>query len=210
MTPLPPPPAVPPRQPLLLVGCSILHKEVEHLVAENGWNLETRFLDSALHNYLDRLSAQLDATLAVAERQGRESLVFYGSCHPRMDQLLARHHTLRTEGQNCIAMLLGYERFMEHLARGAYFLLEDWALTWEPMITQCFGRNLGVIREIFHSSHKLMIAIRTPCSGDFTAAAEAAARFVDLPLEWMDVELAHLQAVLADAIARERRPEVAR
>jgi hypothetical protein len=69
------------------------------------------------------------------------------------------------------------------------------------MITECFGKNTAVIREIFHSSHKLMIGLRTPCSTDFTAAAEAAARFVDLPLHWMDVSLDHLEAVLSKAIA---------
>lgn len=192
-------------RPLVMVGCGILHKEVDALIRKNGWKVETHFLDSALHNYLDELSARLDGALETEARAGREPVVFYGSCHPRMDGMLQRHHTVRTEGQNCIVMLLGYERFMAELGRGAYFLLEDWALTWEPMITRCFGSKLAVIREIFHGSHKLMIAIRTPCSGDFTAAAEAAARFVDLPLEWMDADLSHLEAVLADAIARKRQ-----
>ena len=68
------------------------------------------------------------------------------------------------------------------------------------MITQCFGANLNVIREIFHSSHKYIVAVRTPCSSNFTAAAEAAAAFVDLPLVWMDSDLSHLEAVLASAI----------
>jgi len=200
------PPVVTDR-PLVMVGCGILHKEVDFLIRKNGWNVTTRFLDSALHNYLDRLSAQLNAALAAEERAGQEPVVFYGSCHPRMEQILGEHHTVRTPGQNCIVMLLGYEQFMEHLARGAYFLLEDWALTWEPMITECFGANLAVIREIFHGSHKLMIALRTPCSGDFRQAAEAAARFVDLPLEWMDVDLGHLESVLAEAIAGKIRQQ---
>jgi hypothetical protein len=188
-------------QPLRLLGCGILHKEVDFLVRKNGWNVETRFLRSALHNYFDQLADQLNAGLEADEAAGRQTVVFYGACHPRMDAILQQHQTTRTQGQNCIVMLLGYERFMQELEQGAYFLLEDWALTWEPMITECFGKNTAVIREIFHSSHKLMIGLRTPCSTDFTAAAEAAARFVDLPLHWMDVSLDHLEAVLSKAIA---------
>lgn len=188
--------------PLLLVGCGILHKEVDFLIRKNGWNIETDYLDSALHNYLGKLSAQLQRALARHEQEGRDSLVFYGCCHPNMDHILAEHHTVRTQGQNCIVMLLGFERFMQGLEHGAYYLLEDWALTWEPMITQCFGRNTAVVREIFHSSHQRMIAIRTPCSGDFTAAAEAAAAFVDLPLSWIDADLNHLETVLAEAVAQ--------
>jgi len=190
---------------MVMVGCGILQKEVEALIRKNGWNVETRFIESALHNYFGRLWTELDAALTAEERKGKDTVVFYGSCHPLMDRMLETHRTLRTCGQNCIVMLLGYERFMAELSRGAYFLLEEWALKWEPMLTACFGNNRTVLREIFHSSHKMIIAVRTPCSGDFTAAAEAAARFVDLPLEWIDADLTHLESVLADAIESKKQ-----
>lgn len=188
--------------PLTMVGCGILRKEVDLLIEKNRWNVHTYFLDSALHNYLNRLSDELNQALTERERAGEKTVVFYGGCHPLMEHFLDEHHTCRTHGQNCIVMLLGYEAFMQELEKGAYFLVEDWALTWEPMITACFGTKLDVVREIFHSSHKYILALRTPCNGDFTSAAEAAARFVDLPLLWRDVGLEHLEGVLADAIQR--------
>jgi hypothetical protein len=194
-------------KPLSLVGCSILHKEVDFLVKKNGWNIETHFLVSSLHNYLNKLGIELNAALDSEEKRGVKSIVFYGACHPRMEDILTQHCTVRTEGQNCIVMLLGYEKFMEELGKGAYFLLEDWALTWEPMITEAFGKNIEVVREIFHSSHKYMVAVRTPTSTDFTAAAEAAARFVDLPLVWVNASLDHLESILADTIARQQSEE---
>ena len=119
-------------QPTVMVGCGILHKEVEYLIRKNGWNVETQFLASSLHNYLNKLSTELNAALDLDDNKGRETIVFYGNCHPLMERILEKHHTLRTEGQNCIVMLLGYERFMEELEKGAYFLLEDWALTGNP------------------------------------------------------------------------------
>ncbi|MDD2863216.1 MAG: DUF1638 domain-containing protein [Methylococcales bacterium] len=189
-------------KPLVMVGCGILHKEVDFLIKKNGWNVETQFLASSLHNYFDRLYSELNESLAFNESKGRETVVFYGACHPRMDDILTKHHTHRTQGQNCIVMLLGFDTFMEELSNGAYFLVEDWALTWEPMLTECFGKNVSVVREIFHSSHKMIMALRTPCSTDFTAAAQAAADFVDLPLVWRDVSLDHLESVLAQAIAQ--------
>jgi hypothetical protein len=198
------PPVAAPGKPMVMVGCGILHKEVEYLIKKNGWNVETQFLHSSLHNYFDKLYKELDGALDLDDQKGRRTIVFYGACHPKIDDILERHHTLRTRGQNCIVMLLGYEKFMDELGQGAYFLVEDWALTWEPMVTECFGSNLAVIREIFHSSHKKIIAIRTPCSTDFTTAAEAAARFIDLPLEWMDVDLDHLEVVLTEAVERKQ------
>ena len=155
-----------------------------------------------MHNYFNRLSTELNEALNEEDLEGKNTVVFYGSCHPLMEKYLEEHHTCRTQGQNCVVMLLGYERFMQELSEGAYFLLEDWALTWEPMITECFGSNTKVIREIFHSSHKYMMAIRTPCSIDFTKEAEKAAQFVDLPLKWIDIDLAELESVMADVIQR--------
>jgi len=194
---------------MTLVGCGILHKEIDYLIGKNGWQVQTHWLASKLHNYFNRLWSELDGALKEEETAGHRTVVFYGACHPRIDDLLAGHRTRRTQGQNCIVILLGYELFMAELEKGAYFLLEDWANSWQPMITECFGDNLEIVREIFHGGHKKMIAIRTPCSEDFTAAAEAAARFVDLPLEWMDVTLDHLEGVLAEAIAQGQDPAAA-
>jgi hypothetical protein len=198
------PPVVSADKPLRMVGCGILRDEVDYLIRKNGWNVEPVYLDSALHNYLGKLSTQLNEALVKEDKLGNETVVFYGCCHPQIDGMMKDHNTVRTQGQNCIVMLIGYELFMQELENGAYFLLEDWARTWEPMITACFGNNVSVIREIFHSSHKSIIAIRTPCSGDFTKAAEAAAEFIDLPLTWMEADLGHLESVLAEAISLKR------
>lgn len=186
--------------PLTMVGCGILRKEIDFLIKKNRWNLQTHFLDSSLHNYLNRLSTELNQALDERESRGEKTLVMYGSCHPFMDDYLRQHQTCRTGGQNCIVMLLGYEEFMRELEKGAYFLLEDWALNWGPMITACFGRNQEVVRDIFHGAHSYILALKTPCNDDFTQAAETAANMVDLPLRWMDVNLDHLEAVVFAAI----------
>ncbi|MBF0423016.1 MAG: DUF1638 domain-containing protein [Magnetococcales bacterium] len=185
-----------------LVGCGILRKETDFLISKNGWQVDAHYLQSSLHNYLARLKTTLVDVLNKNDKENRETVVFYGACHPQMDTLLQERRLHRTEGQNCIVMLLGYERFMDELSHGAYFLLEDWALTWEPLLTGIFGNNIMVIREIFHSSHKYILAIRTPCSSDFTEAAEAAARFVDLPLSWTETGLDHLESVLSTALGK--------
>lgn len=189
---------------LLLLGCGILHREVSFLIAKNNWPVETLFLDSALHVDFDKLAKSL--TSALSSQRTRKNIVFYGTCHPLMDQMLEKAATFRTSGQNCCEMLLGPEQFTEELARGAYFLLEDWAKRWEQIMTKTFNtRNLSVIRDIFQGDRTCLLGLRTPCSTDFTAAAEEAARMVGLPLRWEDVSLDHLEAVLREAIDRKLR-----
>jgi len=186
---------------MLLLGCGVLQTEIRFLIEKNAWPLDTYFLDSALHCEFDRLSASL--TAALDEHRGRKIIVFYGCCHPLMDQILAQAGAIRTEGQNCIDMLLGHARFSEELENGAFFLLEEWARRWEYIITETFGTtNVEIIRDIFRGDRKYLLGVRTPCSRDFTAEAESAGALVDLPIRWTDVALDNLETVLQQAIAQ--------
>ncbi len=184
---------------LLLLGCGILKKEVEFLIAGNDWPVDTLFLDSALHSDFDGLAKGLTAALAM--HRDEHVIVLYGTCHPLMERMLDEAHTFRTRGQNCCEMLLGHDLFTRELTNGAYFLLEEWARRWEDIQTRTFNtKNLDLIRDIFQGDRKYLLGLRTPCSGDFTAEAEAAGRMVGLPLRWLDVSLDHLGAVLLEAM----------
>jgi hypothetical protein len=185
---------------VVLAGCGILEAEVRCLAERNHWPVDPRFFDSALHSDLERLRRAVDGVLR--KRGAAPTAILYGSCHPQLDQMLAGTGTPRVEGQNCVEMLLGRERFESELAAGAYFLLEEWARRWEELTIATFGDHIGVVREIFRNDRKYLLAIRTPCSGDFAADAERAARLVDLPLRWLDVPLDHLETVLRAAIER--------
>lgn len=193
----------PAHDPLLLVGCGILKKEIRHLIQKNSWPLDTHFLDSALHIDFERLSRALSATLK--QYAAREPIVFYGACHPLMDSYLETAGTFRTTGQNCVEMLLGSERFTAELEQGAFFLLEEWAHSWERIVTATVGTNRTVIREIYQGDRSCLLCITTPCSGNFRAEAEQAGALVGLPLRWLDVSLDHLEGVLKQAIERKTR-----
>jgi hypothetical protein len=187
-------------EPRLLLGCGILQQEVRYLIDKNGWELETDFLDSSLHVDFSALESALQGGLA--RNAGRDVVVFYGSCHPRMEQMLDAAQTFRPQGQNCVEMLLGPDRFMQELSNGAFFLLEDWALRWDAAISKAFGNKPEVIREIFQLSNQYILCLRTPCSGAFEQAAMEIGLKVGLPLRWMDVGLENLEAVLRQAVER--------
>lgn len=110
--------------------------------------------------------------------------------------------TLRTPGQNCVEMLLGEEEFNRELAKGAYFLLDNWAHNWDEVIAKTFGSNISVIRDIFHDQHRYLLCLRTPQSDDFSLQAAHIGAMLDLPLQWRNVDLDHLENVLQNAIKR--------
>jgi hypothetical protein len=193
-------------EPLLLVGCGILHKEIEFLSQKNRWALETLFADSMLHVDFHLLGKALHKMLAASINRRR--LVFYGSCHPQMDDFLDQAQLPRVPGQNCVEMLLGSETFMADLERGAYFLLEDWALRWEVMMHKLVGDNLNMIPAIFQEDRTHILALRTPCSDDFSAQAEIAARQTGLELRWRDQSLDILEKTLRDAMEKVAQQEL--
>jgi hypothetical protein len=189
---------------LLLAGCGILQKEVRFLNEKNGWGLDFAFLDSSLHCSLCKLADSLNGCLKV--HKDRDLIVLYGACHPLMDQILHSAGTFRTEGQNCVEQLLGHDLFTKELVKGAFFLMEDWALRWDYIMKRSFPScRPEILREIFHADRTRFLALRTPVSDDFTVQAEEVAAKMDLPLEWMDVSLDHLEQVLLDAINRKKQ-----
>jgi hypothetical protein len=184
----------------LLLGCGIFAKEIRFLLEKNRWSADTFFLDSALHIDFADLSQAL--TAALTGHAGRNMYVFYGCCHPRMDQIVAEAAALRIPGQNCVEMLLGPERFTKELAQGAFFLLEGWARQCEHILAKTFGGNAHVIKDVFQGDRTCLLGLRTPCSGNFEAEAAEVSRMVGLPLRWLDVPLDNLELVLRTAIAR--------
>lgn len=188
------------QDPIVLIACGILEKEIRHLIAANGWRVTPFFLPSGLHTDFGRLRGALERSLSA--HAGPRRVVFYGACHPMMDTILTDAQTVRTPGQNCIDIYLGPDVFARELARGAFFLFEDWALRWDSVIGDRSGMPPVVMREIFGAAHEYLLCIRTPCSGDYSAQAEDIGQRTGLPLRWMDVGLDRLQRTLASAIER--------
>ncbi len=185
-------------KPVTMVGCGILAKEVQFIVQKNHWPVTCRFSSSSLHVDFEKLRNTLECNLQ--KYRNENPVVLYGTCHPLMQDILNRYEARRTQGQNCIEMLLGKDDFLRELTNGAFFLLENWAHTWKTILPASIGENPALWSEIFHIQHKYVLALKTPCSGDFTQQAEDFAKAVKLPLRWREVSTDHLEKVLSELL----------
>ncbi len=181
-----------------MIGCGILSKEICYLMDKYHWPIETVFLDSSLHTNFDKLFHSLQKSLNFYK--DREKVVFYGACHPGIDTLLSHHNTTRTMGQNCVQLLLGKEVFSRELMQGAFFLMEDWVLRWDSVVQEALGPDIDAARHLFQSEHNYFLGIKTPCSGNFSEAAQAISDKYGLPLKWMPASLALLEKVLRETL----------
>jgi hypothetical protein len=186
----------------LILGCSTLRKELCLLIERNGWPHEARFLPSTLHCNFTQLGKALRQALDLQKE--RPTLLLYGQCHPCMEEIVKDSQATRMPCENCIELLLGRECYTEHLAAGAFFLLEDWMQHLPEILASSLGtRRPELIREIFQSEKKYLLAIRTPCSGDFARQAQEAADLTGLPLFWLDTGLDDLERALSAVIRKE-------
>lgn len=191
--------------PAYLIGCGILEREIRFLAEKNRWDLKAVFLPSGLHVDFAKLEHALRASLA--HHADRPKMVFYGACHPCMEQLINEAWVIRTPGQNCVDIYLGHETFCRELESGAFFLFEDWAHKWEIIVGGVMPGNPQIMRDIFRSAHKYLLAIRTPCSNDFSTAAQKVSELTSLPLRWIDADLDHLEKNLLDTLYRMEKRE---
>jgi len=180
----------------VFISCGILKNEIRQIISKHNWPVKSKFLDSSLHIDLEKLFKVLSGSL---KKEDAQKLVIYGTCHPKMDDLLTTHHAVKVPGQNCVELLLGKERFSHELSKGAFFLFEDWARRWEEISFKYFG-NWEIMREIFQDSHKYILCLKTPCSGDFKDKAEHVSQLTGLPLIWEKFDLINLENVLTESL----------
>ena len=185
------------REPIL-IGCGIFNKEINWLIKKNKWLISTSFLDSNLHTNYDLLEKSLCRELE--KYSCTRKFVFYGECHPNMDNILSRFNTFRTEGQNCAEILLGNYLYNKELSLGAFFLFEDFALNWKSTFEKLFGSDRETVKQIFHEDRKYILAVRTRCTNDYANESEKIAEYLELPLKILDVNLDNLESRLITAL----------
>ncbi len=100
-------------------------------------------------------------------------------------------------GCDCVALLLDAADRQREVEAGALILLEDWVRAWPRWSAATFGGSEAVVQEILGRDHRYLLCLRTPCSGDFAAAAAEAGRCAGLPVRWREVGLDHLAAATA-------------
>jgi Protein of unknown function (DUF1638) len=108
------------------IACSVFKAEIESLKARGRVALDFDYLDSMLHMDSGGLRGSMDASVEAAAGGG--VLLAYGECHPFMDAYAGDPGIRRTEGVNCVEILLGPERYARMRREGAFFFMPEWTL----------------------------------------------------------------------------------
>jgi hypothetical protein len=188
--------------PPLCLACSILRHEVEALKESLGRELEVRYLGSMLHMNPELLDRQLAGLLEAEQDSGREVVLAYGDCCPRMLDFQAGPRIARTQGINCCELLLGRDRYRELRGAGAFFLMPEWALRWRRIFEEELGLGPSNARSLMGEMHTRLVYLDTGLVPVPREALAEASAYTGLPWSILAVDLEPLRRQLREALER--------
>ena len=186
--------------PTVCIACSIFKKEVELLKQKNHLNLPVTFLDSMMHLEPEKLHRLLETHLVEAQKKGNQVLLLFGECHPFAQEQSSLPGVSRTNGNNCIEILLGKKRYRELRKKGYFFLLPDWALKWkETYLTNPTQKGENSL-ELMAEKHSKLVYLDTGLTPVPKDDLKAFSEYSGLPWEVMKVNLEPLKKAIRESL----------
>jgi len=158
-------------------------------------------LPPLLHNRPERIARAVEERVIAVRGTHAAVAVAYADCgtYGALDEVCARLGVARLRGGTCYDVFAGAERMRELLERepGTYVLTDYLALSFDRSVVRELGLDrYPQLREEYFRHYRRLVWLAQHPLPRVRAAAEAAAAFLDLPLEVLDVGEAGLEREL--------------
>lgn len=192
-----------------VIACDMIKRELEKVLTRHPEVVEVVWLESALHVYPERMKETI--VDRIKQMQGRVDLVFlgYGYCQSLKGiEAEVEIPVYLPPYDDCIAMLLGPERYAEEVKKeaGTWFMTPGWAEIGAELVIKELklerARNYGkdpleMARRLFtHYRRGLFIDTGVGETASFLALAERFCRDFNLTLEQTAAEPGILETEL--------------
>ena len=173
-----------PRQPVLVIACGALGRELHALRQANGWDhLRIRCLDPALHLRPAEIAPRLRCELERAHGQYARIFIGYADCgsYGGIDRLLADFPGVeRLPGLHCYDVFAGAER-IERLAEeepGTFYVTDFLVRFFDRLVVQTLDleRHPELLGAFFGNYRRLVYLSQTRDPELLAEAKEAATR----------------------------------
>ena len=184
-----------------IIACGIFKDEIERLRADLGFPFKARYLGPGLHVDFDELKDALEEELNRASSDGSQgSIVAYGQCHPKIDEILKPYHAALMDCQNCVDAFISRQAVEKKAREGLFFYLSPgWLDAWKDIFKR-LGWDPEIAR-LHMGSFKGSVYIDT--MKDAQEREEELLEFFDftnLPFTIMPMELDHFKSLIIKAI----------
>lgn len=177
------------------IACSIFQKEIEKLIEQKKINIPFEYLDSELHMKPQLLKEVLGNKLKP------QCVVCYGKCEPNLDQNPGQNKIIKTEGLNCVEILLGRTLYRQLRKEGAFFLLPEWTHKWERVFKELLGlADSELARQFMNEMHTKMIYVNTGILPVPRETLNNIREYFAIPVEIIDIDLSELEKSIKTVI----------
>jgi hypothetical protein len=183
-----------------IIACGVFRDALRHIDPQRfHQNVTITYIDPYLHNYPQKLKAEILHHIDLAKKAGDDILCLYGRCYPDMDRYLYEMGISRVPGEHCYEILLGPKRFRAIIEEeaGTYFIEKNLILNFSEYCIQSLELDDPVMRESFFQHYKRLIYIRQPFDPDSVISGfYDISQFLNLKPIVMDVDYSELKTKL--------------
>ncbi len=191
------------REPILVIACGALAREIDALKRRWGWrHLHLKCIDARLHNRPAEIPGRLRRMIRRHRAAYDEIFVAYADCGTAggIDRVLAEEGAERLEGAHCYEFFAGRERFAALSAAepGTFYLTDFLARHFDRFVMKPLGldRHPELRDAYFGNYRRLVYLSQTEDARLLESAAQAAAR-LDLEFEHVHCGYGELASELA-------------
>jgi hypothetical protein len=170
-------------EPLLVIACGALAREIVALKRLNGWSdMAVECLPPELHNRPERIPAAVQAAIRAARGRYARIFVAYADCGTggMLDTMLRSEGIARLPGAHCYEFFATSAAFAElsQAEPGTFYLTDFLVRHFDRLVIEGLGldRHPELQPEYFRNYRRLVYLVQSPEAALSTAARAAAQR----------------------------------
>jgi hypothetical protein len=187
------------------VACGAIARHVADVAVRRGWPVDVHPLPPLLHNRPQRIAGEV--ARQVAELSGRYARVAVGfadcGTYGELDEVCTRLGVRRLPGAHCYDVLAGPDRMQALLDAepGTYVLTDFLATSFHRSVVVELGLDrFPELKVDYFGHYRRVVWLAQDPTPPRRAAAQAAASYLDLPLDVVVVGDGGLEAALAQIV----------
>ncbi|MFV0459408.1 MAG: DUF1638 domain-containing protein [Actinomycetales bacterium] len=190
-----------------LIACGALAREAARVAETTDWPVDVHPLPPLLHNRPERIAGEVEALAAQLIPRYRRVVVGYADCGTRgaVDEVCERLRLSRLAGITCYDLYAGAEQFtrLTEDQPGTFFVTDYLAVAFHRSVIVELGldRYPQLRDDYFGHYTRIVWLAQEPDDPQVAAAAQEAARRIDLPLETVPTGRSGLLAEMARLVA---------